>query len=265
MGGNFIERQKRNKQLLNIFGKLNPQDFFDTLDTIDKEKAFAKEFINSTLFTFKPDYVGAVMPNASVINALGKWTSDVFCEDISEIRGGMVPARDIRMSWPLFAQLTQTCAKHYPNTYREYADKIHRKFNINKFLGEAKKASRKSKCHKLHVGSVLVIDGEVKAKGWNFHPRNTRRDDICLRMKTQHATDISFGYCIHSEINIITRCNPRQLKNGIMFITHTPCQHCVRHLIQAQVPFVIYRIGKHPTDGPDMAWDLGGKTRFYGV
>ena len=264
MGENSTD-QLKNKQLIDLIPGFGEEDFFKKLDTVEKEKAFVKLLVANARLILRQDYIGIKMPNTTAINTLGRWTKEVFCEDVSALRDGMNTRRDTRMSWPLFAQWVQTCRLDYPNIYKKYADKIHRRFNISRFLAEAAAAATHSKCHKLHVGSVLVIDGDVKARGWTFHPKCTRRDDVCLRMKTKHATDISHGYCIHSEMQIIARCNPRQLKNGILFITHSPCQHCARHLIQAEVPFVVYRIGEHPTDGPDMAWDLGGKTRFYGV
>jgi hypothetical protein len=31
------------------------------------------------------------------------------------------------------------------------------------------------------------------------------------------------------------------------------------------VPLVIFRVGQYATPGPELAWRLGGKTRFYGV
>jgi dCMP deaminase len=265
MAGNYIGKKKNKKKIFDIIQGFGQSDFFDKLDTVEKEKAFIKLFVSIAKFTFKRDYVGAQLDNTCMSRTFGEWTEKIFCENVGVYKPGMQYQRNVKISWPLFAQWVQTCRYDYPNKYKKYADKIHRKYNINKFLQEAEKASKKSKCHKMHVGSVLVIDGQIKAKGYNFHPAKTRRDDVCLRMETPHATDISFGYCIHAEQNMVIRCNPRQLSKGIIYVTHPPCPMCMRLLIQAKTPLVVYKIGDYPETGPDICWDLGGNTRIYGV
>ena len=61
------------------------------------------------------------------------------------------------------------------------------------------------------------------------------------------------------------RASAPMLKKGILFITNPPCEHCVRHIIQAQIPLVVFERGEYPLTGLKMAYELAGRTRFFGV
>jgi dCMP deaminase len=253
MSGNYTDALNLNE--------ISREQLLQALNTDSGEIAVVRRLIERV--TMRENRV-AFTVSRMIGPTLDEWIKETFREDVfadSKDKG----YRNVWLSWPLFAHWV--FMSMYPNhpMYSKYADKIHRKFAIDKYLAEADKAAEQSKCRKLHVGAVLVRDGKVVKKGWNGHPTHTRRDDICQRMDIAHATQFDVGYCIHAERNLINVSTPAQLRKGIVYITTAPCRSCVKDLIQAEVPLVIFRVGDRPTGGPELAWDLGGKTRFYGV
>jgi len=238
-------------------------DFYvDNIDTAAKERAFFRGVIECCNFRFNPTTVGTTLPY-KLAQFAGDYCKRVFGEKITCHRGRGIT--NIGFSWELFAHLVFWTIYQDSDLYRPYNERIYKRFNLTRFLPELKKVAAKSGCQKMQVGAMLVVDGDIKKVGWNGHPKNTRRDNVCLRMNVPHGTDISVGYCIHAEENLLLRASPNQLRKGIVFITHPPCLICTKHLIQAGVPFVVFVRGDYPLYGPELAWDLGGKTRFYGV
>jgi len=240
--------------------KLTSENFNFIIGTIKGKRDIIRAILTHVK-SFTPNYITCSIPGR-VGTIMRDWIVDTFHEDIfREYRTG-------RITWPLFAHwvfMSSYIEGQYRMFYPRFVERIHKRFGIDKYLTAADKAASHSKCQKLHVGTVLVRSGKVVIKGWNFHPAHTRQDDVCLRMGIKHGTDATRGYCIHAEMNVLLKSNPTQLRNGIMFITHAPCALCARHLIQAQVPLVIFRCGQYGALGIESAWELGGKTRFYGV
>jgi dCMP deaminase len=233
--------------------------FINSIDTVALEQNFLRGFIESTYFGLKGDKITFQLP-PKIRMPLRDFILRVFHEKVSEKN-----TIEFRMSWELFAHLVHMTIYRDSDLYPKYNEAICRHYNIPRFLTATRETAKNSKCKKLHVGAILVVNGEIKVKGWNGHPIHTRRDDLCLRMNTAHGADISHGYCIHAEIQVLLRSNPTQLKKGIMFVTHAPCANCARHLVQSQVPFVVFERGDYGVLGVELAWDLAGKTRFYGV
>lgn len=232
-------------------------DFFAHV-TPEEERAFIRGILESRTLMFHDDYVSSGINRAYMLMLLDNYMKNVWHESI-KVRAGF------RLSWNLFAHLVFGTLYDNSSLYPDFADKINKQLNLFKYLFEVKKIATKSKCHKLQVGAILVNNGQIKICGWNGHPADTRLDHICLRENTDHGTDISHGYCCHAEMQVLLKSNPTQLKKGTLFITHPPCEHCTRHIIQARIPLVVFLCGDYPLYGPEMAWRLGGRTRFYGV
>ena len=227
--------------------------------SVELERAFLRGIIESTHFGLGKDCITFLLPQKMRM-PVRDFILEIFHEKVSSAN-----TQEFRMSWELFSHIVFMTIYRDSSKYNAYNEKICRHFNIPKFLNEANAAAKNSKCQKMQVGSVLVVDGMVKVKGWNFHPKGTRRDHVCLRMNTPHAMDISHGYCVHAELQVIMRSSAPMLKKGVLFVTHPPCEHCARHIIQTQIPLVIFERGDYPTTGIDLAYDLAGNTRFFGV
>lgn len=109
------------------------------------------------------------------------------------------------------------------------------------FLRIAFEWSHRSTCSsRIAVGAVVVNDlKQIIASGYNGAPRGI-----------EHCNDVGClmddgGHCIraiHAETNAIIQC----AQNGVstiatkVYVTHSPCFHCARHLIQAGVEEIIY-------------------------
>lgn len=107
------------------------------------------------------------------------------------------------------------------------------------FMAQAMLLSLRSTCARLSVGATLVKDNRVIAGGYNgavsgeFH---------CI----EHGCYMEDGHCIrtiHAEVNALLQCS----KNGVstegasVYVTHFPCVHCTKALLQAGVKNIYYR------------------------
>ena len=165
------------------------------------------------------------------------------------------------MSYELFAHLVYWCDVHN----KKFDRQIYKRFSISKFLKKAQEAGDLSKCRKAKMGSILTKDGKVKYSGRNGHPAGTRLDYRCDRMFVESGTSFEKGNCNHAEANMISKASKKDLKDGIVYINAPPCVNCTKMLIQAEIKLVIFKNSGYSLNGIKLAWDLGGKTRFYGA
>ena len=94
--------------------------------------------------------------------------------------------------------------------------------------------SERSSCHRLHVGCLLVKDNRIISQGYNGslsgHPHKSVVVD-------NHEMST-----IHAEQNAIIDCAKRGVscKDSVAYITHFPCIHCLKMLIQAGIQKIYY-------------------------
>lgn len=94
-----------------------------------------------------------------------------------------------------------------------------------KFMKEAiKQAKKASKIGEVPSGCVIVLDGEIIARGYNR--RNTDKDALS-----------------HAEIRAIKkackRINDWRLEDCTLYVTLEPCQMCAGAIVQARVKRVV--------------------------
>lgn len=241
------------------FTDFDVKSFVNSIDTVEVEQNFLRGFIESTHFGLSGDKITFSL-SQKMRMPFRDFILRIFHEKVST-----AGTNEFRMTWELFVHLVHMTIYKDSNLYQKYNEAICRHFNVPRFLAEARRVAENSRCQKLHVGAILVVNGEIKVKGWNFHCVKTRRDNICLRMNVPHGTDQSVGYCLHAEQSVLLRSNPTQIKKSIIFVTHTPCSICTRLLMQAQPKLIVFERGNYPMDGPELCWNLGGPARMYGV
>ena len=103
------------------------------------------------------------------------------------------------------------------------------------FLDLARKIGDNSKCCRAKVGAILVKDNRIISTGYNGKPSGWN-DEACS------------GECngcketIHAEINaiIFAAKNGMSTKDCVLYITHSPCQHCCLAIIQAGIKVVFF-------------------------
>jgi dCMP deaminase len=103
---------------------------------------------------------------------------------------------------------------------------------------QAKTLALRSSCERLSVGAVLVKDRRTIAGGYNG---SVTGDEHCIDV----GCKVEDNHCvrtIHAEINALLQC----AKFGVStdgaeaYVTHFPCLHCAKALIQAGVSAVYW-------------------------
>lgn len=114
------------------------------------------------------------------------------------------------------------------------------------FMSMAELASRRSTCLRRHVGAVIVKDNQVLATGYNGAPKgfpNCCDINECLREKLNVPSGQRHEICraIHAENNAITQCavNGVSCKNSILYVTASPCNMCLKQIINAGIIKVV--------------------------
>lgn len=94
--------------------------------------------------------------------------------------------------------------------------------------------SKRSPCHRLHVGCVLVKDNHIISTGYNGFLPGAAHESIVVDGHEQ-AT-------VHAEQNCIADCAKRGVStNGATaWITHFPCVGCFKSLVAAGVKEIYY-------------------------
>ena len=106
------------------------------------------------------------------------------------------------------------------------------------FMATAMLISSRSACHRLHVGCVLVSEGDRKNRiivaGYNGFLPGAPHNSV-IRDGHEQAT-------IHAEQNAVTDAARRgvSIQGSRAYITHFPCIHCSKILIAAGVKGIKY-------------------------
>lgn len=94
--------------------------------------------------------------------------------------------------------------------------------------------SKRSPCHRLHVGCVLVKDKHIISTGYNGFLPGAEHESIVVDGHEQ-AT-------VHAEQNCIADCAKRgvSVDGSVAWITHFPCINCFKVLVAAGVKEIYY-------------------------
>ena len=94
--------------------------------------------------------------------------------------------------------------------------------------------SKRSPCHRLQVGCILIKDNHIIATGYNGFLPNAPHESIVIDNHEQ-AT-------VHAEQNCIADCAKRgvSLEDSKIYITHYPCVNCFRSIAACGIKEIIY-------------------------
>ena len=94
--------------------------------------------------------------------------------------------------------------------------------------------AKRSSCNRLHVGCILVKDNRIISLGYNGFLSGHPHTSI-----VENDHEIS---TIHAEQNAIIDCAKRGVNcnNSTAYVTHFPCIHCTKMLVQAGVKEIYY-------------------------
>lgn len=106
------------------------------------------------------------------------------------------------------------------------------------FLRIAEAVAERSTCDRAHVGAVLAREKRILTTGFNGSPAGLAHCDEVGHLLVE-------GHCvrtIHAEINAIIQAalHGVSTKGATCYVTHFPCIHCTKSLINAGIERVVY-------------------------
>jgi dCMP deaminase len=102
------------------------------------------------------------------------------------------------------------------------------------FLNIAKEVAKKSKDPSSQVGCVLVTE-DNRPISFGFNGFVSGCDEALMTLERP----MKYFLTIHAEMNALMFAQ-RSLKNCKAFITHGPCENCLKHLMQAGITEIYY-------------------------
>jgi dCMP deaminase len=116
------------------------------------------------------------------------------------------------------------------------------------FMKIANLVSERSTCCRAKVGAVIVKDKNILSTGYNGSPSGLPHctDVGCLVYKSitpDGSVEENCFRTIHAEINAIAQAakHGSSINNADIYITHTPCIHCLKVLINTGIKNIYYQ------------------------
>jgi len=115
------------------------------------------------------------------------------------------------------------------------------------FMTITRQVAERSTCPRAKVGAVIVRDKNILATGYNGAPAGLPHctDVGCLLYTSKTPSGEVEENCyrtIHAEINAIAQAakNGTSIRNADIYVTHTPCIHCFKVIINTGIQRVYY-------------------------
>jgi len=115
------------------------------------------------------------------------------------------------------------------------------------FMTITRQVAERSTCQRAKVGAVIVRDKNILATGYNGAPAGMPHciDVGCLMYQSKTPNGDTEENCfrtIHAEMNAIAQAakNGSTIKDASIYITHTPCIHCLKVLVNTGIKSIYY-------------------------
>jgi dCMP deaminase len=115
------------------------------------------------------------------------------------------------------------------------------------FMTITRQVAERSTCLRAKVGAVIVRNRSILATGYNGSPAGLPHcNDVgCLIYESRTPDGNIEQNCyrtIHAEMNAITQAakNGNAINDADIYVTHTPCIHCMKVLINTGLRTVFY-------------------------
>lgn len=115
------------------------------------------------------------------------------------------------------------------------------------FLTITRQVAERSTCKRAKVGAVIVRDKNILATGYNGAPAGLAHctEVGCLIYESKTPSGEIEENCyrtIHAEINAIAQAakNGVSIRDAAIYVTHTPCIHCMKVLINTGIMQIFY-------------------------
>jgi dCMP deaminase len=115
------------------------------------------------------------------------------------------------------------------------------------FMTITREVAARSTCVRASVGAVIVRDRSILATGYNGAPAGMPHclDVGCLMYESRTPSGDLEQNCfrtIHAEVNAIAQAarNGTAIQGADIYVTHTPCIHCFKALVNTGIRRVFY-------------------------
>lgn len=115
------------------------------------------------------------------------------------------------------------------------------------FMTITRQVADRSTCTRAKVGALIARDKNILATGYNGSPAGLPHctDVGCLIYESRTPSGEVEQNCfrtIHAEINAIAQAakNGASIRDADIYITHTPCIHCLKVLVNTGIRRVFY-------------------------
>jgi dCMP deaminase len=114
------------------------------------------------------------------------------------------------------------------------------------FMEIARVVATRSTCLRIHVGAVIVKEGQIISTGYNGAPHGFEHclDIGCIREKQNiaHGTRHEICRAVHAEQNAIIQAaiHGVSIEGATIFCTHQPCILCTKMIINGKIRRVVY-------------------------
>lgn len=122
-------------------------------------------------------------------------------------------------------------------------------------MAMAHMAAERGTCNRLHVGALLAVDSRPISIGYNGAPAgeahcgsDCNQDQPCKN--TLHAEWNALDWAFHY-LDVVF------IPGSTMYVTHSPCLECAKHLYRAGVERVVFDIPYRLTTGIDWLRERG--------
>lgn len=106
------------------------------------------------------------------------------------------------------------------------------------FMKIAEDVALRSTCNRAQVGAVMVREKHIISTGYNGSPAGLEHcDDVGHLMVDGHCVRT-----VHAEVNAIIQAAVFGLatRDAVCYVTHFPCLHCTKMLINARISRLVY-------------------------
>lgn len=120
----------------------------------------------------------------------------------------------------------------------------------------AKMLARQTDDPKTGVGAVLMKGKEVVSLGWNGFPSKALYGEFPRASDDDNALETKFPYVIHAEQNALLVRNGKDLTDGVLFVTKSPCDECAPMVKLSGVKTVVVGETIERSRGGELSYNL---------
>ena len=120
----------------------------------------------------------------------------------------------------------------------------------------AKMLARQTDDPKKGVGAVLLKGKEFVSLGWNGFPSKALYGEFPRASDDDKARETKFPYVIHAEQNALLVRNTKDLTDGVLFVTKSPCDECAPMVKLSGVKTIVVGEAIDSSHGGELSYDL---------